>query len=128
MKLLRFIVISTCILVLFGLAGCSSSRIAVKNSGVDVIRVKVEGSDTKYMLGQGGTGYYNPDSKIQIGDATIKVDRQVEIANTGSDVISIVYNNSKVGERTLLLGEGGTGYLNKSTPFKIGDVSVGKMQ
>lgn len=125
MKFLFSVLPAACVLVLFALAGCSLNRIAVKNSGIDVIRVKVEGSEKKYMLGQGGTGYYNPDSRIQIGDAAIKFGRQVEIENTGSGVISVVYNDATGSERTLLLGEGGTGYLSKSIPFKIGDVSIG---
>jgi len=130
MKFLLSVLPVGCVLVLFALAGCNSNRIAVTNSGVDVVRVKVEGSETKNMLGPSGTGYYNLDSRIQIGDAAIKFGRQVEIENTGSGLIGIVYNDTTGSERTLLLGESGTGYLGKSTLFKIGDVSVGvvKMQ
>ncbi len=59
--------------ILFALAGCSSKRIVITNSGVDVIQVKVEGSETKNMLGPNGTGYFDLDSKIQIGDVSIAV-------------------------------------------------------
>lgn len=130
MKFLLFALPVTSVMVLVAFAGCSSNRVAVTNSGADVIRVEVQDIENNYMLGPGGTGYYDPDFGIQIGDAAIKFVRRVEIENTGSDEIKIVYNDAKGSERSMLLGEGGTGYLTRSTPFKIGDVSVSlaKMQ
>ena len=113
------------IVILFALTGCGSKRIAVTNSGIDVVKVKVEGSETKNMLGPNGTGYFDIDSKIQIGDTAIKFDRRIEVVNTGSGQIQIAYQDATGFEQTILLGEGETGYLRKSTPFKIGDVSIG---
>ena len=112
------------IVILFALTGRSSNRIAVTNSGIDVVRVKVEDSETKNMLGPNGTGYFDLDSKIQIGDAAIKIGRRIEVVNTGSGKIQIAYQDDTGSERTMLLGERGTGYLSKSTPFRIGDVSI----
>ena len=113
------------IVILFALTGCGSKRIAVTNSGIDVVKVKVEGSETKNMLGPNGTGYFDIDSKIQIGDTAIKFDRRIEVVNTGSGQIQIAYQDATGSEQTILLGERGTGYLRKSTQFKIGDVSIG---
>ncbi len=126
MKRLSFVVPVVGIAILFTLAvfSSNSNRIAVTNTGIDVVEVKTDGRASKLLLGQNGTGYFDRDSKIQIGDATIKFGRQIEVANTGSGVIQIAYQDTTGSERTMILGERGTGYLSKSTPFKIGDVSI----
>ncbi len=125
MKYLLSVLLLAGVVILFALMGYGSNRIAVTNSGIDVVRVKVEGSTTKNMLGPNGTGYFDLDSKIQIGDTAIKFGERIEVVNTGSGQIQITYQDATGSERTMLLGEGGTGYLTKSTPFKIGDVSIG---
>lgn len=110
--------------VVFVLSGCGSSRIEVTNTGVDVIEVKTDGSENRVFLGQNGTGYFDRDCGIQIGDARIRVGRRIEVANTGSDIIRITCHDAEGSERTLLIGQGGTGYVDKSEPFKIGDVTI----
>ena len=125
MKYLLSIALLAGIVILFALAGYNSNRIAVTNSGPDVVRIKVEGSETKNMLGPNGTGYFDLDANIQIGDTSIKCGRRIEVANTGSDRIEIKYQDAKGSDRTMILGEKGTGFFSKSTPFKIGDISIG---
>jgi len=107
-----------------------SSRITVANAGADVVEVKTDGSEKKILLGQNGIGYYDSGSKVQIGDAIISVGRRVEVANTGSNSIQVVYHDTTGSEHTTMLGEGGTGYFSKATPINIGDItiSVGKAQ
>jgi hypothetical protein len=112
------------IVFVFALSGCSSNRIEVANTGIDVVEIKSDSYENKVLLGQNGTGYFDRDSKIQIGDAMIKVGRCVEVVNTGSDIIQITYHNAAGSERTMLIGEGGTGYVSKSAPFKIGDANI----
>ena len=107
-----------------------SSRIEVANAGFDVIEVKTNGSEKKMLLGQNAIGYFDSNSKIQIGDATISVGRRIEVANTGSNVIQVAYHDTTGTERTTMLGQGGSGYFSKATPINIGEVTirVGKAQ
>jgi len=102
-----------------------SARIAVANTGTEVIEVKTDGSEKKTLLGQNGTGYFDSDSRIQIGDAMISVGRSVEVVNTGSDVIQVEYHDTAGSERTMMLDEGGSGYFSKATPINIGEVNIG---
>lgn len=110
--------------IVFVLSGCGSSRIEVTNTGIDVIEVKTDGNGNKVFLGQNGTGYFDRDCGIQIGDVRIRVGRRIEVANAGSEIIRITCPDAKGSEQTLLIGQGGVGYLDKSEPFKIGDVAI----
>ncbi|MBN1973324.1 MAG: hypothetical protein JW787_06775 [Sedimentisphaerales bacterium] len=121
--ILLFIFIVGVVLV-FLLRRTNSSRIEVINTGTEVIEVKTDTENNKVLLGQNGTKYFDRNSKIQIGDATIKVGERVEIKNTGSDIIQITYNDTENTEKKMLLGRGGTSYLNKSNPFKINNAFV----
>lgn len=121
--ILLFIFIVGVVLV-FLLRRTNSSRIEVINTGIEVIEVKTDTENNKVLLGRNGTKYFDRNSKIQIGDATIKVGERVEIKNTGSDIIQITYNDTENTEKKMLLGRGGTGYLNKSNPFKINNAFV----
>ena len=110
------------VVFVFALPGCSSKRVEVTNTGFDV--VEADSPDNKLLLGPNGTGYFDRNSRIQIGDAMIKVGRRVEVINTGSDTIQITYHNTEGSEQTMLIGERGTGYLSKSTPFKMDDTNI----
>jgi hypothetical protein len=101
-----------------------SSRIEVTNGGADVIEVKRGDSAWTTRLGQNGTGYFDTDSRLQIGDAKISVGERLEVANTGSDVLQVAYEDAAGSKRTMLLAEAGTGYFSKEGPIEIGDVSV----
>lgn len=101
-----------------------TSRITVANNGTDVIEIRTDGSETKTLLGQNGTGYFDSDSRIHIGDAMISVDRRVEVINTGSGVIQVAYHDTSGSEQTTTLGEGGSGYFSKATPINIGEVNI----
>lgn len=101
-----------------------SHRIEITNNGPNMVEVKTDGSETKTLLGQNGTVYFDNDSKIQIGDALISVGRRVEVVNTGSDVIQVEYRNTAGSEQTTVLGEGGSGYFTKATPINIGEVNI----
>ena len=103
------------VVFVFALPGCSSKRVEVTNTGFDVVEIKADSPDNKLLLGPNG---------IQIGDAMIKVGRRVEVINTGSDTIQITYHNTEGSEQTMLIGERGTGYLSKSTPFKMDDTNI----
>jgi hypothetical protein len=102
----------------------SSKRIEVVNTGSAVIEVKTDIGKNTVSIGQNGTGYFGRDSRIQIGDAIIKVDKRVELVNTGSEIIPITYHDTAGSEQTILIGEKGTGYVNQSEPFKIGDADI----
>lgn len=130
MKYVLSVLLVVGIVILFVLAGHSSDRIEVANTGINVVEVETEGTENKLLLGENGTGYFDQDSRIHIGDAAIKLGRRVEIVNTGSGMIQIAYCDSEGSQRTLILGQGGTGYLSKSIPFRIDDVSIciGKIQ
>jgi hypothetical protein len=110
--------------LLFALPSFSSNRIQVTNTGTDVVEVKSDCYENKVSLGPNGIGYFDCDSKIQIGDAILNFGRRVEIENMGSDIIQIIYNNTAGSEHKLILGEGGIGYVSKSVLFKIGDANI----
>ena len=112
-------------IVVFALAVYQpASRITVANTGPHVVEVKTDSSETTTRLGQNGTGYFDSDSKIQIGDALISVGRRVEVVNTGSNVIQVAYHNTAGPKQTMMLGEGGSGTFSKATPIHIGDVNI----
>lgn len=120
---LLFIVIATVVLFIL-LKKPNSNRIEITNMGNEVIEMKSDTSESKLLLGPDSTGYFDRDSKIQIGDTTIRVGQRIEIENTGSDTIQVTYNNTEGIEQTMLLGPGEIGYVNKSVPFKIGDTNI----
>jgi len=101
-----------------------TSRITVANNGTDVVEIKTDGSEKKTLLGQNGTGYFDRDSKIHIGDALISVGSRVEVINTGSGVIQVAYHDASGSEQTTTLGEGGSGFFSKVTPINIGEVNI----
>jgi hypothetical protein len=69
----KIISIVACVVILFVLVGCCSNRIKVSNTGIDQIEILTEGTEKKMILGEGGTGYFDLDSKIQIGDVFISI-------------------------------------------------------
>lgn len=101
-----------------------SSRIVVANLGADVIEVKTDIAGSTTRLGQNGTGYFDSDARIQIGDAMISLDRRMEVINTGSDVIHIAYHDTTGREQTMMLGQGGSGHFSKATTISMGEVSI----
>ena len=129
-KLLYLVLFIAGVVLVFLLNRGSSNRIEVTNTGTNIIEVNTDNNENKVLLGQNGTRYLDLDSTIQIGNATVKVGERVEIKNTGSDVIQITYNDKEDSEKNILLGQNGTGYINKSTPFKIGNamIQVGDVQ
>jgi len=129
MKKLSYILISIFIVIasiafVYSLNRKKTSRIVIKNTGNNVIEIKADSRENKITLGQNGISKFERDSRIEIGNAIITVGKRVEIENTGSDVIQITYNDNEGSEQKLLLGQGGAGYINKSTPFKIGNAFV----
>ena len=124
MKHLVYVLPIVAILILMALAGYGSNKIEVVNSGTNVVEVKAEDAE-KVLLGQNGSAYFYRGTRFEIGDAAIRFGRRIEIENTGTDEIKIAYRDATGTNRTMLLGENGTGYLDNSIPFKIGDVSIG---
>ncbi len=122
MKPFRFIIIV--IACFIALSGCGSKRITVTNTGEEIVEIKNDHDQYVTMLGQNGTGYFDIGTEIQIGDALVKVGRQIEIMNTGSGTIQITYREASGAERNIILGECGIGYVNQSTPIEIGDARI----
>lgn len=106
------------------LSGCGTNRVQVTNTGTDVIAVRTDSDNGKVLLGYNGTGYFDRNAKIHIGDALITAGQRVEVANKGSDVVEIAYQDAAGSGRTMLLGQNGIGCLSTSTPFKIGDACI----
>ena len=104
--------------------GQPKSRITVANNGADAIEITTDGSETKTLLGQNGTGYFDSDSKIHVGNSLISVGRRVEVINTGSGVIQVAYQDTSGSDNITTLGEGGSGYFSKATPINIGEVNI----
>jgi hypothetical protein len=102
----------------------STARITVANNGTNVIEIRTDSSEMKTLLGENGTGYFDGDSKIHIGDALISVDRRLEVINTGSGVIQVAYQDVSGSEKITTLGEGGSGYFAKATPINIGEINI----
>ena len=102
----------------------STARITVANNGTDVIEITTDSSEMKTLLGENGTGYFDGDSKIHIGDALISVGRRLEVINTGSGVIQVAYQDVSGSEQITTLGEGGSGYFAKATPINIGEINI----
>ena len=123
LPIVGIVILIALIVTLFALTSGDSNRIAVTNSGIDVITVKVEGSETKNLLGPNGTGYFDLNTKIQIGDAAINFGRG-EVVNTGSGQIQLIFQEVKGAKHKSLLGEGGSICFGKPTPFKMGNVSI----
>jgi hypothetical protein len=101
-----------------------ASRIIVSNTGADVVEVKIDGSEKTTRLGENGTGYFDSDSKIRIGDAIISVGKRVEVVNKGTDDIHVTHQDTAGSEHTTILGEGGSGYFSKAVPINIGEVTI----
>lgn len=113
------------VFILCLLAGCQDpGRIEVANVGIDVIDVKDSDRAWTTQLGPNGTGFFNGDAMIQIGGAEISAGQRLKVVNAGSDIIQIAYRDTAGAERTMLLGEKGTGYFDQSTPIKIGDTTI----
>jgi len=102
----------------------STARITVANNGTDVIEITTDSSEMKTLLGENGTGYFDGDSKIHIGDALISVSRRLEVINTGSGVIQVAYQDVSGSEKIITLGEGGSSYFAKVTPINIGEINI----
>lgn len=109
---------------IFVLVGCGADRIAVTNTGTAVIEVATDGRAGAVLLGQNGTGYFDRDATICLGDAAIRIGRRTMVTNTGSDHIKITYHDADGIEQTLILGQGGTGHLDPSVPFRINQAVV----
>ena len=123
-KSLCGLLIISSVMLTISLTGCSSSRITVINTGNDDIGIKSDTCDGELFLGRGGTGYFNRDSVIQIGNARITLGRRIKIANTGSEIIQITYNGEENKERKIGLGQNAVGYVGKAKKFKVNDVEI----
>ena len=121
-ELIFFIIVG--IVLVFSLKKKSPSQIEITYTGTDTIEIKADNRENKITLGQHGIGKFDSDSMVQIGNANIKVGERIEIENTGTDIIEITYNDKDESENKLLLGQNGTGYINKSTPFKMNNTII----
>ena len=122
-ELLVIVIIGVILLFLFTRPG-SSNKIKITNTGTGVIEVTSETNTNKMMIGPNGTYNFDRDSKIQIGNAAIKIGKHIEIVNTGSDEIQITYNDKEKSEKKLLLGENGTGYISNAKSLKIDNAII----
>ena len=127
MKKLPFeliIIVIVGIVLVFSLHRKKPKMIEITYTGNDTIEIQSDNRENKITLSQHGTGKFDNDSKIIIGDAIIQVGERIEIENTGSDIIEITYNDKDESEKKLLLGQNGTGYINKTIPFKMNDTII----
>ena len=119
-----FIFLIFCGAVVLVVSSWGPKRIAVANTGRDVVEVTVEGQEGRLLLGPSGMGYFDADSQIRIGDAAINVGERVEVVNTGKDIIEITYPDAAGTDQNMLLSQGGAVSVSKSVPFSIGDKEI----
>ncbi len=73
------------------------------------------------LLGPNGTGYFDRNATIQIGQLMINVDKRIEAINIGSDIVEI---NTDKTENKILLGPNGTGYFDRNATIQIGNAMI----
>lgn len=125
---------TTTAVLLLGLVGCqeSSESLLVRNTGNTLIQVSsVKQGDTvapslKGALGSNGTITVGSGNKLLVGDASVCCAEQIEISNTGTDLLTINYVGDDGAPRKMLLGQSGTGYFRGSTPVMLGDLMIAR--
>ena len=98
--------------------------VQVSNLGPNIVEFNVDDSGHVVRLGQNGTAFIDPSTPFKMGNASVRINQRVEVANTGEDIVRVDYTSSDGQSKTMLLGESGTGYFDKENSIKIGDVEL----
>lgn len=123
--LVGFLVIGAAVALLFAFSLRGSEQIEIENVGSGVIEVFTGSGEDAVLIDPAGTACFDCNFKLQIGDAVIAVGEQVEVVNRGSENIEIIYKDpSRAKSTSLTIGQGGTGYVDKSALLKIKDAVV----
>lgn len=127
MKSIKRIVFAYFAVVIFVCCGCSTpnrSQIAfsISNTGEEIVELHARFPDRAAVihLGQQGIRSFPVGTVVVMGDSSICVtDTRIEVAHTGEDVVTLNYVDSLGNDKTMVLGNGGTGFFHNPKSITI---------
>lgn len=103
-------------LVCFGCGTSNSTQVSFKisNTGEEVVELQATFPDrvAEIRLGENGIRTFPDCTAVGIGYSVIRVnDTRIEVAHKGKEVVTLNYVDSLGNDKTMMLGNGGTGFF-----------------
>ena len=100
----------------------------ISNTGAEIVELQASlpDRDATIHLGQSGIRTFPAGTSVGMGDSKIRVnDGRIEVAHSGDNVVTLNYVNALGKNKTMMLGNGGTGFFHNTTrSISIGTATI----
>ena len=124
---LVFLAVVTAIFAGCGASDNSTASFKIHNNGKETVKLQATLPDrvAKIHLLEQGIRTFPVGTSVDIGDSEIRVNNtRIEIAHSGEDVVTLNYVDSLGKHKTMMLGNGGTGFFHNPRSIEIGTAQI----
>ena len=122
-----FFAVATAIFAGCGASDNSTASFKIHNNGKEIIELQATLPDrvAKIHLLEQGIRTFPVGTSVDIGNSKIRVNNtRIEIAHRGEDVVTLDYVDSLGKHKTMMLGNGGTGFFHNPRSIEIGTAQI----